>query len=197
MHAWPAGEDVAELHVHGGPAVVRGVLDALQALPHVRAAHPGEFTLRAFQVPTPLLLACSQSRPAWQQAPSYWQAHMPVYWIRKEARERKSRTAGALRHGACMPKQAGKLDLTEAEGLADLLAAETDAQRSQALAAAGGSQRRAFEAWRGALLRCLASVEALIDFGEEEGIAADVALEVLERARSLRGELEAHIRGGR
>ena len=96
-----------------------------------------------------------------------------------------------------MRAQEGKLDLTEAEGLADLLAAETDAQRSQALQSAGGAQRRAFEAWRAALLRCLANVEAIIDFGEEEGIAADVSLEALERARALRRQLEAHIAGGR
>ena len=71
----PAGEDVAELHVHGGPAVVRAVLDALCSMPGVRLAEPGEFTRRAFEL--------------------------------------------------------GKLDLTQAEGLADLLSAETDAQRKQ------------------------------------------------------------------
>ena len=94
-------------------------------------------------------------------------------------------------------RQAGKLDLTEVEGLADLLAAETDAQRRQALSASGGAQRRAVEACRAQLLRCLASAEALIDFGEEEGIADDVAAEVLGRVRALRGYLEGHIRGGR
>ena len=69
------GEDVAELHVHGGPAVVRAVLDALCSIQGVRLAEPGEFTRRAFEM--------------------------------------------------------GKLDLTEAEGLADLLSAETEAQRVQ------------------------------------------------------------------
>lgn len=71
----PAGENVAELHVHGGPAVVRAVLDALCGMPGVRLAEPGEFTRRAFEQ--------------------------------------------------------GKLDLTQAEGLADLLTAETEAQRKQ------------------------------------------------------------------
>ena len=47
------------------------------------------------------------------------------------------------------------------------------------------------------LLRCLASAEALIDFGEEEGITDDVAAEVLGRVRALRSYLERHIRGGR
>ena len=96
-----------------------------------------------------------------------------------------------------MLRQAGKLDLTEVEGLADLLAAETDAQRRQALSTSGGAQRRAVEEARRQLLRCLASAEALIDFGEEEGIAGDVAAEVLGRVRALRSYLESHIRGSR
>jgi tRNA modification GTPase len=74
-----AGEDVVELHVHGGPAVVRAVLDALQTNPGTRLANPGEFTRRAFYE--------------------------------------------------------GKMDLTEAEGLADLLSAETEAQRIQVTSA--------------------------------------------------------------
>src|SRR5690606_23256385 len=71
------GEDVVELHLHGGRAVVAGALDALWRLPELRAALPGEFTRRAFEN--------------------------------------------------------GKLDLTEVEGLADLIDAETEAQRRQAL----------------------------------------------------------------
>lgn len=71
----PAGEDVVELNVHGGLAVVRAVLEALCSMPGVRLAEPGEFTRRAFEM--------------------------------------------------------GKLDLTQAEGLADLLTAETEAQRKQ------------------------------------------------------------------
>lgn len=55
--------------------------------------------------------------------------------------------------------QAGKLDLTEVEGLADLLRAETEAQRRQALAQSGGAVRRAYEGWRATLLKCLARVE--------------------------------------
>ena len=72
------GEDMAEFHVHGGPAVLSALLEALGALPGLRPAEPGEFTRRAFE--------------------------------------------------------AGRLDLTEAEGIADLVAAETEAQRRQALA---------------------------------------------------------------
>ena len=90
-------------------------MDALQALPGLRPAAPGEFTRRAFA--------------------------------------------------------AGKLDLTEVEGLADLLAAETEAQRRQALQLSSGKVRAQYEAWRLSLLTCLARVEAVIDFGEDEGIA--------------------------
>ena len=80
------GEDVAELHVHGGRAVVRAVEAALGAMPGLRRAEPGEFTRRA-------LLN-------------------------------------------------GRIDLTEAEGLGDLLAAETEAQRRAALLVAEGAVRQ-------------------------------------------------------
>lgn len=89
--------------------------------------------------------------------------------------------------------QAGRMDLTQVEGLADLLSAETNAQRLQALSAAGGMARQRYEAWRGILLRCLAHVEAVIDFGEEEDIAEDVAKGVVKQARELRKELERHL----
>ena len=128
-----------ELQVHGGPAVVRAVADALLTThPLVRPAEPGEFTRRAFQL--------------------------------------------------------GRLDLTEVEGLADLLAAETESQRVQALAAAGGAARRQCEAWRMMLLRCLARVEAVIDFGEEEDIADEVAAGVVPEVVALHCQLSAHLR---
>ena len=131
------GEDVVELQVHGGPAVVRSVAAALSTLPSVRPAEPGEFTKRAFQL--------------------------------------------------------GRLDLTEVEGLADLLAADTEAQRVQALAAAGGAARKQCEAWRTTLIRCLAHVEAVIDFGEDEEIADDVASAVVPVVTELKKELEIHL----
>ncbi|PRW59346.1 tRNA modification GTPase mitochondrial [Chlorella sorokiniana] len=130
------GEDCAELHVHGGPAVVRAVLDALQAL-GLRPAEAGEFSRRAFD--------------------------------------------------------AGKLDLTQVEGLADLLAAETESQRRQALLHTTGAARRQHEEWRHSLLTCLARLEAMIDFGEDEGIADDVAAGVLPQVQALRGQLERHL----
>ncbi|GAB4823187.1 hypothetical protein N2152v2_010233 [Parachlorella kessleri] len=153
------GEDCAELHVHGGPAVVRSVLDALGTLPWARPADPGEFSRRAFE--------------------------------------------------------AGKLDLTQVEGLADLLRAETEAQRRQALAHSSGEARRRYEAWRGTILTCLARVEvggrvwkgqgvqvglaatqAVIDFGEDEGIADDVVAGMVPLAHQLRVQLEGHLGGG-
>jgi tRNA modification GTPase len=106
------GEEVAELHLHGGRAVVAGVIDALSRLPGTRPAEPGEFTRRAFE------------------------------------------------HG--------KLDLTAAEGLADLIEAETEAQRRQALRQSEGALAQLYEAWRARLTRSLAHFEAAIDFADED-----------------------------
>jgi len=103
------GEDMAELHVHGGRAVVAGVLDALASL-GLRLAEPGEFTRIAFGN--------------------------------------------------------AKIDLTEAEGLADLINAETAFQRRQAIAQHCGVLRGHYELWRAALLRAMAYVEASLDFSD-------------------------------
>lgn len=127
------GEDVAELQVHGGPAVVAGVTGALSAL-GLRLAAPGEFTRRAFE--------------------------------------------------------AGKLDLDQAEGVADLIDAETKAQARQALAQFGGALARRYQAWRGTLTQALAYVEAAVDFPDEE-VPADVAARALPLVNALTGELEA------
>jgi tRNA modification GTPase len=105
------GEDVAELHLHGGRAVVAAVLEALAGLDGLRPAEPGEFTRRAFEN--------------------------------------------------------GRIDLAEAEGLADLLEAETQSQRRAALAMAGGALSRKVEAWRQKLLALAASLEASLDFSDE------------------------------
>jgi tRNA modification GTPase len=105
------GEDVAELHLHGGRAVVAAVLEALAGQDGLRTAEPGEFTRRAFEN--------------------------------------------------------GRIDLAEAEGLADLLEAETQAQRRAALAMAGGALSRKVEAWRQKLLVLAASLEAWLDFSDE------------------------------
>ena len=62
----------------------------------------------------------------------------------------------------------GKLDLTEVEGLADLIAAETEAQRRQALRQMEGELGALYETWRAALLQALARMEAAIDFPDED-----------------------------
>jgi tRNA modification GTPase len=131
------GEDVVELHLHGGRAVVAGVLDALAAIEGLRPALPGEFTRRAFE--------------------------------------------------------SGRIDLIEAEGLADLLEAETEAQRRNALALAGGTLSRQVEAWRERLLALSAQVEAVLDFSGEED-AALPPLDFAEGMDSLRQEIETWLR---
>lgn len=109
------GEDVVELHLHGGRSVVAAVEAALTALPGLRAAEPGAFTRRAFEN--------------------------------------------------------GRIDLAEAEGLADLIEAETESQRRAALALAGGALSRQVEAWRARLLGLAAAVEAVLDFSDEGDVA--------------------------
>jgi tRNA modification GTPase len=110
------GEDTAELHLHGGRAVVAAVEAELSAFPGLRRAEPGEFTRRAFAN--------------------------------------------------------GRIDLAEAEGLADLLAAETESQRRAALVIAGGALSRQVETWREAVLGLSAAVEAVLDFGDEDDVGA-------------------------
>lgn len=126
------GEDCAEFHVHGGPAVVAGLLEELAAL-GLRLAEPGEFTRRAFEN--------------------------------------------------------GKLDLAQAEGVADLIEAETEAQRRQALDQLGGALGQAQARWRDGLIEALAMFEAAVDFPDEE-VPADVAARARPVLAGLIGELE-------
>lgn len=108
------GEAIAELHLHGGRAVVAAVEAELARMPGLRRAEPGEFTRRAFAN--------------------------------------------------------GRIDLAEAEGLADLLAAETESQRRAALVMAGGALSRQVDIWRGEVLGLSAAVEAVLDFGDEDDV---------------------------
>jgi len=133
------GEDIAEFHVHGGRAVVEGLLAALDRIEGLRLAEPGEFARRAFAQ--------------------------------------------------------GKLDLTEAEGLADLIDAETEGQRLQALRQMRGELSGIYEGWRARLLRVLAYAEADIDFSEEELPDALLA-SLLPDIAALRREMEAHLDDG-
>ncbi|KAJ8278645.1 hypothetical protein COCON_G00057110 [Conger conger] len=135
------GEDSVEFHIHGGLAVISGVLQALGSLPGVRPAEAGEFTRRAFH--------------------------------------------------------AGKLDLTEVEGLGDLIHAETEAQRRQALRQMAGDLGRLYLDWSQRLIRCLAHVEAYIDFSEDELIEDGVLNQVDSAVSKLQTEVERHLRDGR
>jgi len=130
------GEPMAELHLHGGRAVVGAALDAIGRLGFCRLAEPGEFTRRAFE------------------------------------------------HG--------KLDLTEAEGIADLVAAETAAQRRQALQQMDGALHRLYETWRRAGLRALAHLEAAIDFPDED-LPSGLADEVRTAIAALQTEISTHL----
>jgi tRNA modification GTPase len=130
------GEQMAELHLTGGRAVLAGVISALAKVPGLRPAEPGEFALRAFEN--------------------------------------------------------SKLNLSEVEGLADLLAAETAAQRRQALRIAGGALGREADGIRALLLNAMSTLEAQIDFSDVDDVnslslaeARNLAWQALQRIRSI------------
>jgi tRNA modification GTPase len=134
------GEDVAELHVHGGRAVIARTLAALGAMEGLREALPGEFTRRSFEN--------------------------------------------------------GALDLSEAEGLGDLLLAETEGQRRAALALMGGRLSRQVAVWQDRLLALAAQVEAALDFSDEDDVAP-LPADFDTQLTALRGEMaEALARPG-
>lgn len=132
------GEDVVELHLHGGRAVASALSEAL--LSHgLRPAEPGEFSRRAFLN--------------------------------------------------------GKLDLTRAEAIADLVDAETAAQRRQALRQLDGGLAHLVESWRETLVRALALTEAMIDFSDE-GIGDELADQVLALIDGLTADMQAKKQDG-
>jgi len=134
------GEDTAELQLHGGHAVIAGVLDALGRIEGCRPAEAGEFTRRAFEN--------------------------------------------------------GRLDLTAVEGLADLIAAETPAQRRQAFRQLKGLIGDRAEAWRRALIEAQALVEARIDFSDEADVPENLLDAALHAAQQLRSEIAAALADG-
>lgn len=85
-----------------------------------------------------------------------------------------------------------KLDLTEAEAIADLVNAETEAQRRQSLRQMDGALGRLYEQWRSRLMRALAYMEAAIDFADEE-LPADVAERHMDDLRVLEKEIVQHL----
>ena len=129
------GEDVAELQLHGGQAVIAGVFAALGRVEGCRPAEAGEFTRRAFAN--------------------------------------------------------GKLDLTRVEGLADLIAAETPAQRRQAFRQLKGLIGDRAEEWRRQLIEALALIEARIDFSDEADVPDNLVEPAIFVAQQLRGKIAA------
>lgn len=87
----------------------------------------------------------------------------------------------------------GKIDLTEAEGLADLVAAETEAQRLQALASARGGQRQLYDSWRQRIIHARAMIEAEIDFADEGDVPGSVAKQIWQDMELLRSEIDQHL----
>nr|CAD7572125.1 unnamed protein product [Timema californicum] len=92
---------------------------------------------------------------------------------------------------------AGKLDLTEVEGLADLIHAETEAQRKQALLQSEGILSKLYNTWRETLIRVVAHVEAYIDFSEDENIEENVMDQVEVAVKDLMKNIENHLTDGR
>ncbi len=133
------GEDSAELHLHGGPAVIEAVAEALIAA-GARPAEAGEFTRRAFFN--------------------------------------------------------GRMDLTAAEAVADLVEAESAEQRRQALRQMEGALGALYEDWSQRLMRVLAQQEALIDFPDED-LPADVARLLATEMATLAAEIAAHLNDNR
>ena len=132
------GEESAEFQIHGSPAVVAALLDALSRIDGLRPAVPGEFTRRALEN--------------------------------------------------------GRLDLSQVEGLADLVEAETESQRRQALRALSGELGAKAQEWRGSLVRAAALIEATIDFADED-IPAEAAAEVEGLLQGVMSDLRAEIGG--
>jgi len=87
----------------------------------------------------------------------------------------------------------GKIDLTEAEGLADLLAAETESQRKLAMQGASGALKKLYRGWRRKLIRLRAHLEAELDFAEEEDAAGAFSAATEQGMAELAAELRAHI----
>lgn len=89
--------------------------------------------------------------------------------------------------------EAGRMDLTEVEGLADLIAAETEAQRIQALRQMGGALGELYDDWRDRLIHMRAMIEADFDFADEEDVPGSVADEIWAEGQILINEIGGHL----
>lgn len=134
------GEDCVEYHLHGGMAIIQGMLSALATFPHHRMAEAGEFTRRAFEN--------------------------------------------------------GKMDLTAAEAVADLIHAETESQRAQALRQMDGALFRLYDGWKDRLAHILALMEADLDFNDQD-LPDDILLKTRPDISDIMQEISAHLHDGR
>ncbi|MEI6188697.1 MAG: tRNA uridine-5-carboxymethylaminomethyl(34) synthesis GTPase MnmE, partial [Alphaproteobacteria bacterium] len=130
------GEDIVEMNIHGGRAVLDLTLDALSKIQGLRVAEPGEFSKRRFMN--------------------------------------------------------GKMDLTQAEGLMDLINAETEAQHKQALKQLAGELGSLYESWRAQLLKLMSLIEAYIDFPDED-LPADIIKNITKQVSFLNTEITDHL----
>jgi tRNA modification GTPase len=89
----------------------------------------------------------------------------------------------------------GKMDLVEAEALADLVNAETEAQRRFAVASAGGVQSELYAGWRKRIVHARAMIEAELDFADESDVPGSVSGEVWADMAGLADEIEQHVEG--
>ena len=130
------GENVVEYHIHGGRAIIDGMLAVLGEQDNHRMAEPGEFTRRAFEN--------------------------------------------------------SKMDLTEAEAVADLIHAETALQKEQALMQMGGALAVLYEGWRDRLTKILAYVEAELEFPDED-MPDDIMATITPQIGDLKADIDAHL----
>ncbi|GAB0091544.1 tRNA modification GTPase GTPBP3, mitochondrial [Sergentomyia squamirostris] len=91
----------------------------------------------------------------------------------------------------------GKMDLTEAEGIADLIHAETEMQRKQALIQADGFLSKQYNSWRERIKKLLAHFEAFIDFGEDENFSEAILRDVMRELEEIVREMREHVEDGR
>ncbi len=83
----------------------------------------------------------------------------------------------------------GRMDLAQVEGLADIIDAETEAQRRQAMLQLGGRLGNAAEGWRESILRVLALLEASLDFSDEGDVPEDLEADILRMIDGIQGEI--------
>lgn len=92
--------------------------------------------------------------------------------------------------------ESGKLDLVEIEGLADLIAAETEMQRRLAIEHSSGHLSKLYDSWAERLTRCRALIEAELDFADEDDVPGSVADQVWAEVKGLQREIGTHLAGG-